>query len=788
MNAVGSSLEIASKVSQMKSDRVSLSRRSVLKGIGSTGVAVSVSCPALAAAPARRKLKPSEMQTFRSSCTMECLHCNLTAYVAAGKVVKVEASKGFNVTGCKRGISRTKWIAHKDRLTTPLLRTGEKGEGKFRPISWTEALDLIEKNLRDTIATLGNKGLMLSMGSGNMDSIKNGVAGAFFAHLGGVTPRGGSLCCSAVTAAMEAIVGFRYVDTRDTIADSKYIVCWGNNPAVTMNAYWKDYVAAQKKGAKIVVIDPRFSETAAKADTWVPIVPGTDTALALGMMNVILREKLIDAAFLTAHTGAPYLVDGNGKLLREKADDKTSYLVFDSATRAPARHDKPGITPALSVAGMDVPAGTMTVLQWVAREAEPWTPERTAQETEVPADMVVRLAREYAKSPASMIIQNMSGAQRTEFGTYVAASQFYLALLTGHIGKPGTGVLDAGGATQMAKIGNPIAPPPKPPAKIPMIPVSKTGEWIATDRPHKIGLWWIMTTSPLTQYPNTNAIKRALKHVPFVVVADNLMTSTAKYADLVLPVTTIFEDVSLVAGTRSHYVQLMEKAVEPPGEARPDYWIFQQLAKRFGFGPYFDIPVEKMIESCLKDTGITLAQLKQGPVKPAAFPWVPFKDGIFRTPTKKAHFFAEEWADKKFMPVVTYKQVQESPKGSPELARRYPLMAIQRKLARSIHSSHGTNEWLLELDRTEAQVLMHPVDAIARDIRDGDWTVVHNDRGQHRCKAVVTEHIKRGVICLDNGWWEEQGGSSSHVTNDAVEVLGTGHCCNSTLVNVRKEA
>ncbi|MEX3238712.1 molybdopterin-dependent oxidoreductase [Serratia quinivorans] len=771
---------------------IRLNRRTLLKGLGVIGLASISPCIFSMALDngkplPRVRLKLADYQTYRSTCAMECLHCNLTAYVYQGELKKIEASKGFNVKCCLRGISRTKWVSHPLRVKTPLLRAGEKGEGKFNPISWDEALDLIELNIRNTIASHGNKGLLISTSSGNMDSIKNDMAKAFFDYLGGATQRAGSLCCSAVTAAMIPMLGLRYADMRDTISDSRYILCWGNNPAVTMQAYFKEYIKAQNRGARLIVIDPRFNETAAKADEWIPIVPGTDTALALGMIKIIIDERRYDADFLRQHTGAVYLVDTQQKQLRENPQDQESYLVYDILSRRLVRHDTPATVAALTQAELPADATFTTVFELIRQQAAPWSPEKVTAETDVPQATLLRLAREYASNKPSMIVQNMSGAQRTEFGTYVAASQFYLALLTGNMGKAGGGVCDAGGARQMMKFNPPVPAAPKV-QKIPPIPVSKTGEWIVNDRPHPINFWWIMTLGALTQLPNTNMVKKALKKVPFVVVADNLMSSTALYADLVLPVTTIFEDLSLMAGVRSHYVQLMEKAVEPVGEAKADYWIFARLAERFGFGEVFNQPIEHYIENCLAGTGITIEQLRQGPVKPVPVPWIPFKDGIFRTPTKKAHLFIEAWQKKDFPPIVTYMQVKESPKGSPELARKYPLMAVQRKLARSIHSSHGMNEWILEVQRNQPNIMIHPDDAASRNIQNGAWAIAFNHRGEHRALAVVTRQIKRGVVCLDNGWWEQQGGSSSHVTNDHVEVLGTGHCCNSTLVDVRTEA
>ncbi|MBY7142052.1 molybdopterin-dependent oxidoreductase [Virgibacillus sp. NKC19-3] len=728
-----------------------------------------------------------EYKTFRSTCSMECLHCNLTAFVKDGKLLKVEASEDFNVKGCLRGISRSQWVNHKERLKMPMLRTGEKGSGEFKEISWDEALDLIEENINKTIREIGNKGILLESASGNMDSIANSMAEALFSHLGGATTPEGSLCCSAVTAAMNPIVGDRYIDTRDTIRESKYIICWGNNPVVTMQAYFKEYEEAIKNGARMIVIDPRFSETAAKADEWVPIMPSTDTSLALGMLNIIIQEDLIDRQFLLNHTGVPYLVDKNDKLVREDPEDPDSYVVFDMKQMSLVRHDETNIEPALSANEADIPNEYRTVFDLIKDEAEMWTTEKTSEETEVPEETIIRLAREYAINKPAMIIQNMSGAQRTEYGTYVAASQFYLALITGNIGKAGAGVCDAGGATQFIS-SNPPVEPAEVKNEVESIPIAKLGEAIVNSDPTEIGFWYIMTTSPMTQLPNTNMVKKALEKVPFVVVADSLMTSTAIYADLILPVTTVFEYTSLMAGTRSHYVQLKEKAVDPPGQAKPDYWILTEIAKRFGVSKWFDKPIEEHIKACLKETEITIEQLKEGPVKPISKPSIPFENGQFKTSTGKAHLFVEEWAEKDYSPIVKYYRANECLKDEDnELLKKYPLMAIQRKTPRSIHSSFGSLEWPQEVHGDKPEVQIHPNDAEVRTIKDGDLIKVFNDRGSHKANAVVTKFIKEGAITLQNGWWEQQGGSTSYLTNDAVEPLGNGTAINNTLVEITKE-
>lgn len=767
-----------------------MKRRTFLKATGVVGGAALASGGGVIAKKAASPVnvladEKEEYKTFRSVCPMECLHCSLTAYVKDGKVVRIEPTTGLQTQGCLRGISRTQWMYHTDRLTKPLLRTGEKGKGEFKEISWDEALDLIEEKLRETIETVGNKGILFSAGSGNMDSIKNTFGAMFFNYIGGNTPIMGQTCCQAVTDAMVPITGVRARETRDTIKDSTYLLCWGNNPAVTMQAFFKFFEEAQDKGGKIVVIDPRFSETAARADEWVQIMPSTDTALALGMLNIIFKENLIDREFLQKHTGAPYLIDQNGDFVRERKDDPDSYLVYDMKSKKIVLHSTPSITPALSSREAKLPKGYRTALDFVIDEAEKWTPEEVEKETDVPAGTVVKLARDYATAERAMIIQNMSGAQRTEYGVYTVASQFYLALVTGHIGKPGTGVDDTGGASQFVTLNSPFTP--KETEEIEPIPVTKLGEVVANSDQYKF--WYQMTCSLVTQNPNSNMIKKAMKKVPFVVVADNLMTSSCLYADLVLPVTAVFEDVSLMCGARSNYIHLMDKAVEPPGEAKPDYWIFTELAKRFGVGEDFDKPIEEHINYMLDGTGLTVEKLrKEGPVKPYEGDHVPFKDGEFLTSTKKANFYIEDWKIEGYEPVATYIQAEEFAKNkNSKLAKKYPLMAIQRKTPRTIHSSFGGLDWPKEMHGDKPKVQIHPNDAEKRNINDGEFVKVYNDRGEHKAVAEITTHVKEGVVTLENGWWEKDGGSSSHVTNDKVGYIGGGHCCNNTLVEITKE-
>jgi len=753
-----------------------IKRRTFLKAAGALGATAAVTGGAellsRSAASASGETA-GEVKEYFASCTMECIHCSLIAEVQDGRIINVKGNPNFNTQPCLRGLSRAQWVYSKDRVLYPMKRVGEKGSGKFERITWDEALNTIAEKIKEVKATSGPKGFLYIGGSGNFASLAANSVRNFFTHLGGLTPTVGTLCCSAVTEAMNNMMGDRYYEFRDTLDQSRYIICWGNNPAVTNQGYYKKITAAVEAGAKLVVIDPRYSETAAKAHEWFSIKPGTDTALAMGMLRVIITEKIYDEAFLLNKSGAPFLLKGGDQVMVENKPQ-----VMDSATMKPVPFDTPNVKPVLSL-----PAGGEyeTVFDLVAKEAAVWTPEETERVTTVPAGAVVRLAREFAATKPAAIMQNMSGAQRTEFGTYTVASQLYLATFTGNWGIPGAGVNDTGGVNQLFKVPAPVAAATYD--AIPSIPVTKVGEYILADKPHKIDLLWIGNGSPMTQYPNTNAMRKALKKVPFVIAANNVWASHLDYADIVLPVTTLWEYVDVLAATRSEYVQLLDKAIDPPGEAHSDAWIVAKLSTRFpGLAEKFDKSEEELCNVVLKAFGKTVADLRRdGPYRPFPTPWVPWKDGIFKTSTKRFHLFVPAWKTKKFSPVVKYYQPKETPEGNPELAAKYPLQMVNRKITRTIHSSFGggTVPWVNEATQREQKVMIHPLDAEARGIKD---------RGELRVKAWVTEWMTRGIVSLENGWWEKEGGSSSTLTNDTPEALSNGHSLNNTLVQVGKEA
>ncbi|NPD30409.1 molybdopterin-dependent oxidoreductase [Eggerthellaceae bacterium zg-1084] len=774
-----------------------VSRRSFVQAAGGLGALAGVAGLASCAPRDARAPKASGAAgadpfegaaEFFAACPPECQHHNLKAQVVDGKVVRVTCGAANESRPCMMGMSRVEWLSTDQRLTTPLKRAGEKGAGSWEPISWDEALDLVADKLRDAIDRVGNAGIVCDSHAGNFNAIAGAVGPAFIARIGGATTLTGSLCCAAVAGATIPMFGKRFYDTRNTIADAECILVWGNNPAVTMNGYFGRFEQAMERGAAMYVIDPVHSETASKATEWVPIKPTTDTALALGMLKVIVSENLHDQGFLKAHSTAPCLVGADGALELIDPSDKGSYAVIDARTGQRVRHDAEGVDPLLSAGEANRTDGGRTVFDLIVQACDEWSPAAVEAETGVPAATVERLARAFASTKRGMIIQNMGGFMRTSYGTYAVAAQNNLAVFTGNIGAAGNGVCDAGGINNHVKL-SPLFDNPAVSPDLPKIPRVQFARRVLEDDPNPIEVFISSRESPMTQFPNTGLVKEALKKIPFVVVIDSLMTSTALYADLVLPSATVFETEDLLCNARSHLVQLSQKAVDPPGEAHDDLWIFTQLAKRMGVGADFDHDAEFFARKALEGTGIAYEQLAEEHAIDAYPPdFVPYAGGAFPTASGKAELYQAPWLKKGLEAVPSYHRAAETRGGTAGLDDAYPLAAVQRKLNRSVHSTFGILSSICSATRDHACVMINSQDAAERGIGDGDRAVVYNDRGEHRARAIVTDQIMSGVVCVENGWWEQQGGSSSYVTNDAVGHLSGEHCCNETLVNVRKEA
>ena len=752
---------------------------------------------------------------YRTANTPECLHCALLAHVEDGRLVKVTGDPDFNILACARGLSRIRQLYSPHRLKYPMRRLGRRGEDRWERISWDEALDTIAERYRRILEEDGNQAFLSFGSTGNWSTFSTGVRGiysAFWNRFGGATPIISQLCCASVTEGFNAVFGGGRSEFRDEWVHSRFFLAWGNNPAVSNQGYMKNlFQAREEHGARLVTIDPRLSETAALSDRWIQIRPGTDAALALGMIKVLLDEELFDEEYIRQFTNAPFLVqlgergydlpaqaDGwptggeelpvdlrDLELLTDGRSGSGRFLVWDERAGRPVPVDTPGVRPALSGSYEIGGVRCQPVFEWLRAIATRYTPAVVERLTGAPADVVAPVTREYAATRPAAIIQNMAGAQRTDHGTLTVIGHLYLASLTGNVGRLGGGVNDNGGFLgQGGTINYPV--PLQRNEPIDGIPATKLGEYLLERKPHPIRAIHVAGTGVLTQYPNTRKIIAGLDNVESVVVQDIFMTTTARYADIVLPATTIFEARSLLAGIRSRYIQLMEQAIEPLFEARSDRWIMTELAKRLGFGDDFDKPDDEILRHVLEPTGVSLEQLEEGPVNPMPDPWIPFVDKRFNTQSGRIELFSLYLQGKGFAPLLEYEHPVEAPWVDETLAARYPLQLINRKNHNHVNSSFHHHDFLTEI--WARQVLqIHPDDAKARGIENRGRIRVFNDRGEIEAMADVTRGIMRGVVSVTTGWGGvDEKQTASILSPDKYEPISLGHTLNSSMVEVAR--
>lgn len=731
----------------------------------------------------------ADCQLVYGCCSPECQHHLLKGYVRDGKLLKVESGEVNECPACGKGFARVEMCSSDKRLTKPLRLVGEKGSGEFEEISWDEAFDLLQEKIQYALDNGGSESIVYDRGSGNFSSLARDLPGAFMSWLGGTQSATGNTCCAGIDSGLTTILGKRTQPTRNEIQNSNYIIAWGTNPVVTMMGYFGRFQQMLDNGGTLCTIDPYYSETADKSQEWLQPWPGSDSALALGMLKIIIDEELYDSEYLLAHTTAPCLIDKstNAPYFSDPEDD-TTYMVYDPESKEIVAHDTEGVVAALSVADTDCADRYVTIFDLIKAEADKWGQDTVEAETGCAYDDIARIARDYANAEHAMIIQNMGGYQRTENGAYATATQVYLALFTGNIGHTGDGVYDVGGASTINTV-NPAFETNPDAKQCSGIPRVHFGEFILEDKPNPINFAWFFCANFAAQMPNTNMVKEGLKKIPFVVTSDLFMTTTAKYSDLVLPVKAVFETENVTANSRSSIVSIGEALVTPPGEAKSDLEVCAELANRFGFGDKFNKEPKEYIAHVIEPLGITyeqLVEMKGWDATPEGY--IAYKDGQFFTSTGKAHMWVQQWVDEGYPGIACHQRPKEHFLNTDGLAATYPLAAVQKKTHVSVHTTFKNLDAMLELDTDMPRIIINTEDAKAREIKDGDVVIAYNDRGVHAGRARVTAHVKQGVVVLENGWSDETATSSSNVTNNAWPTLGTMHCCNSTLVEVKKGA
>ena len=783
-------------------------RRAFLKitAVGG-GAAATGAVSTVAAMPAGARVDESigVDRVVRTTCSPNCTgSCGQLAFVRDDKVVKIQQAADFpdevyNPRGCMKGLSFHHNIHGADRITTPLVRTGARGSGEFREASWDEVLDRIAGEIRRIGETHGFDSIHVFgqvPGSGYIQKGANYRASALlgFTHgtsfdFNGDLPMGMPITFGVQNAEHE---------TKDW-ANSRFLLVVGANPADTRIPDAHFLLDAAERGARIVVVDPVYSATASKADTWLQPLPGTDAALALALVNVILQEELGDLDFVRTYTDAALLVRAdNGKRLTE-ADLRPGgatarFAVWDAASGAPVtigteRLGMPdGVDAALAGTYEVTLADGRRVMAspgWthVTAEVARWTPERAETVTGVEANAIRKLARAYAtESPAAILMGG--GSNHWFHGDLNGRAFALLATVTANIGKSGGGFSVYVGQYKIRLNVSPWFNPGGRKAKIVPTIYFLRGptETMHPGVPYpKAGYKGLVCTfaNMFLQSPDLNRLFETLDELELIVVVDHQMTDTVRHADIVLPATTWYEKTDLTATPVHPFVQLQQAAIPPVGEARSELWIWTELTKRLApdlAAQYFDgVTEDDAIRMILEagggpggpSEGMTIEALREGPQRlnvpdpdvafkaqiedlepfpPASLPAALEATAAF-IPTRRIEFY------KDFDRFIELGETVPTWKPPRDDGARYPLTLLTPHSKWRIHSTYANNPWLQEIHGGRPTVLLHPRDAGRRDIGDGDRIEVFNGRGSCQAWAQVSEAIRPGTVSMPEGWW-----------------------------------
>ena len=709
--------------------------------------------------------------------------CGLSVHLKNGRITKIAPGNfpiPFLKTACAKGLSAHHWAYHPDRLRHPLKRIGQRGAGKWERIAWTEAIAGISDKLKEIAERYGSESVAWAapelpfLKLGGYSRLVNLTKGTWIENWG----YGDLAGPNADMSTFGYILGGFYMPIMD---GAKQIIVWGWNPAATNPLGMKALTASKKMGNRIIVIDPRYTDTAAVADEHIPIRPGTDGALALGMLNIILEKGLQDTAFISKYTVGPFLVRTDNGLFLKKNDlssqlaDNTTAMVWDEISAQPRPFNAVGIKPALQgrfvIAGIDC----QPAAQLLSDMVKEYPPEKVSNITDIPVETIRRLAVDYASSkPAS--IHRGFGLQRSFHSDLSWRAINTLAAFTGNISFKRLATV---WETETSSLFF-----PEPAGSFNRLPNMNLYDAITKGHPFPVKALCIAMHNFVNQMPNANKVLNELfPKLDLIVVCDLFMTVTAQYADYVLPVTSFLECTDLVPQMGKPYVQLQQKVIEPLYECRSDFQIAAALGQKMGFGKYFEKSEEEYIEEILNCypgyEGITLEALRQGPaeVKPSDGP-------AFRTPSGRIEFYVEKLKEfNQQLPV--YLEPVESLQQ--KKAEKDDLSLLTPHAKYRLHSTFANIPELLKFD-PEPMLEIHPADARQRNIEDGDPVYVSNDRGRVKVRAKVTPNIKPGVVSLTQGWWPEQymEGHHQELTHDLINpaqdaILGS----NAALFDVR---
>ncbi|HEY7319840.1 MAG TPA: molybdopterin-dependent oxidoreductase [Candidatus Binatia bacterium] len=746
---------------------------------------------------------------IRTVCDPNCHaspRCGITAHVEDGRIIKIEPG-GFPLPQydrrvCAMGMARLEQQYHKDRLRYPMRRVGERGEGRWQRISWDEAFDWLANRLGKIATQYGSRSLAFFAGSGAAGVLTRGSAHRFAAAIGGTAHRAGGVDYG-VPKGLEYMFGvpastyFRPGghEFADAI-NSRMLLLWGGNSADTRLVDFHFVMAAQQRGTKVVCIDPNLSATAQRADQWISPRPGTDAALALGLLNEILLHGWQDEAFLRRHTNAPFLVRrDNGTFLRASdffGDNSTDYLVWDSSRNGALANENSN-SPALQGSYRVVSAGGTAIecapaFELLRELARNYPVERASAITGVPTQTIRDLAREFAsRTPAAIRIGY--GVDRWYYCDYTARAVANLVVATGNIGIAGGGIsVHDGTYAAPLNLNSFRSPGGREAATLDVVSLMKA---IERDEPYPVRALWLSASNMFNQTSANRArvLSAIVPKLDLLVVVDLFMTDTAALADVVLPACTIFEKQDLVAGM---FLQLQRRAVIPEGESKSDWDIFAGLAARMGIGHYFAAAPEHFLKEMIETDhpllqGITLDRLESEDavlLKRPLEPYVSFTDFKFKTPSGRIELYKEELIEHGAELPYYHEPVEASP--SHPLYAHFPLTLLFSHSRHRIHSTFANLQKFKQIE-PEPVVALHPADAAQRGINHDQRVRVYNERGTVCLKARLDPDLKPGVVVISEGSWVRDfpEGDPYSLTHEMVSPTSENYAFFDTLVEIK---
>ena len=737
-------------------------------------------------------------------CALCVSRCGSIAVVEDGRFVALEPDPS-HPTGqalCAKGRAAPELVYHPERLLHPLKRTRPKGDADpgWQQISWDEALDLTATRLRKLADEHGPESVVFSMVSPSTSAIADSAA--WIQRLGrafGSPNHCGSLelCGWGRGYATRYTYGMGMGTAGTPMPDLEKAGCilfWGYNPSVARLSHATAAAAALRRGARLIVVDPRRAGLATKAHLWLRVRPGTDGALALGIANVMIQRGWYDRDFIREWTNGPLLVrSDNGRLLTEgdvaPAGSARRYFAWDETTGTPVvydpallRYQREGGEPALfgeyTIGAREAGVACRTAFDLAAEVCRRYSPDAVQEICGVPADDVEHAARMLWES-RPVAYYAWSGVEQQSNATQVARAISLLYTLTGSFDVEG-------GNVQF-----PAVPSPNVAGEELISPQQRTRALGLPDRPLGPGRWENVTTGEvyraiveqqpyavrglvgfganlLLSHADAHRGRAALSALDFYVHADLFMTPTAALADVVLPVATPFEREALKIGfevspSAQSLVQLRRPVVEPRGEARSDTEIVFDLACRLGLGAHFwNGDVDAAYRHQLGPSGVSLEALRDNPagvrvpLQTRHQKYADRTEGVpkgFATPTRKIELYSETLLEHGYSPLPEYEEPLIGPRSRPDLAERYPLVLTCAKHTQFCQSQH---RGLPSLRRRalDPEVDLHPADATDRGLRAGDWAIIETPEGRICARVNLNESLAPGVVCAQHGWWQ----------------------------------